>query len=77
MYFPESEFQEEYQKEIQTLNYDENDNQDVVNLDSSGMILDHSGGVVNLDSRGITLDQSVDEHPIPEEISISPSQQEI
>ena len=40
MYFPKPEFQGEYQKEIQTLDYGENDNQDVVNLDLSGITLD-------------------------------------
>ena len=43
MYFPEPEFQLEYQKEIQTLDYGGNDKHDVFNLDSSGITLDQSG----------------------------------
>ncbi|KAA8525672.1 hypothetical protein F0562_007527 [Nyssa sinensis] len=50
----------EYQKEIQTLNYGENDDQEVVNLESSGMILDPSG----------------DEPPILEDVGLSPAQPE-
>ena len=41
MYFSEPEFQREYWKEIQTLDYGEN-NQDMVNLDLSGT-LDQNG----------------------------------
>ena len=74
MYFPEPEFQGEYQKEIQTLNYGEN-NRDVVNLDLSGN--DTQTGqnqeMSKMDLSGISLDQSGDEHPIIEEVGLSPA----
>ena len=82
MYFSESEFQGEYWKEIQTLNYGEN-NQEVVNLDLSST-LDQSGDSIQigqnqemseLDSSG-TLDQSSDDHPIIEDVGLSPTQPE-
>ena len=40
-YFPEPAFHGEYQKKIQTLDYD--DNQNLVNLDLSGITLHYSG----------------------------------
>ena len=81
MYFLEPAFHGEYQKEIQTLDYD--DNQDVVNLDLSGITLHYSGDdtqtgqnqeMGELDTSGMTLDQSGDEHPIIEEVSLSLAQ---
>ena len=84
MYFSEPEFQGEYRKKIQTLDYGEN-NQDVVNLDSSDITLCQSDddtqigqnqemGELNLSG---TLNQSDDAHPIIEEVGLSPAQPEI
>ena len=82
MYFPELEFQGEHWKEIQTLDYDEN-NQNVVNLDSRSITLDQSDDTQTgqnqemgeLDLSG-SLDQSGDEHPIIEETGPSPAHPE-
>ena len=54
MYFPEPELQGKYRKEIQTLDYSEN-NQDVVNLDSSGITLDLSDDNVGKNSLKIVF----------------------
>ena len=83
MYFPELEFQGEHRKEIQTLDYDEN-NQNVVNLDSRSITLDQSDDTQTgqnqemgeLDLSGMTFDKSGDEHLIIEEMGLSPAQPE-
>ena len=75
MYFFEPKLQGEYQKEIQTLDDDENGNQDVSNLDISGITLDSSVDnsqtrqnqeMGELELSGMTLDQSGNVHPITE-----------
>ena len=82
MYFSEPEFQGEYRKVIQTLDYDDQED----NLDISGIILDSSENdslhigknheMGELDLSGITLDQSGDEHPITEDKGLSPTMPE-
>ena len=73
MYFSKPEFQGEHQKEIQTLDYDESNNQDMGNLDSSG----DSQTENKQEMSELDLEQSGDEHPITEEVGLSPTQPEI
>ncbi|KAL2466739.1 Uncharacterized protein Adt_42590 [Abeliophyllum distichum] len=68
--FFNSEFHREYQKEILTLVYDEDDNQDVGNMDLSGMTLNQSG------YEHLITEEVSDEHPIIEEVVLSPTQLE-
>lgn len=68
MYFSKPELQGEYQKGIQTLNSDYNDE---CTLDISGNA--SSSG----QNKGVSLDLSGDEHATVEEVSLSQSQDEI
>lgn len=76
MYFSEPECQGEYRKEIQTLNYDENGNMDVINLDLSGPTLDFndddSQTRQNQEVGELTLDQG-----IAKEVGLPPTQPHI